>query len=120
MTRRWYHPLQYRAEALAARAALALLRRLGPVRASNLGGAVARAIGPLLPKSRVADINLRHAMPELDGPARRRVIRGVWENLGRTVAELPHVGSLVRPPRGRDGRSRAAKFCTPAVTPAER
>jgi len=94
MTRRWYHPIQYRAEALAARCGLALLRRLGPVRASNLGGAVARAIGPLLPVSRIADINLRHAMPELDAPARRRVIRGVWENLGRTVGELPHVGAL--------------------------
>jgi KDO2-lipid IV(A) lauroyltransferase len=94
MTQRWYHPIQYRAEALVARAALALLRRLGPVRGSNLAGAIGRAIGPLLPVSRVADINLRHAMPELDAPARRRVIRGVWENLGRTVAELPHVATL--------------------------
>jgi KDO2-lipid IV(A) lauroyltransferase len=94
MTQRWFHPIQYRAEALVARAALVLLRRLGPVRGSNLACAVARTIGPLLPVSRVADINLRHAMPELDAAARRRVIRGVWENLGRTVAELPHVATL--------------------------
>jgi KDO2-lipid IV(A) lauroyltransferase len=86
--------LRYRAEALLARGALALLRALGPVRASNLGGAVARAIGPLLPVSRVADINLRHALPELDAAGRRRVISGVWDNLGRTVAELPHVARL--------------------------
>jgi KDO2-lipid IV(A) lauroyltransferase len=33
-------------------------------------------------------------MPELDAAARWRVIRGVWENLGRTVAELPHVPGL--------------------------
>ena len=94
MKRRWLRPLQYRAEALLARAALALLGRLGPVRASNLGGAVARSIGPWLPVSRVADINLRYTMPELDAPARQRVIRGVWDNLGRTVAELPHAPSL--------------------------
>ena len=94
MTHRVLLRLQHRAEALLARAALAMLRLLGPARASNLGGAVARTIGPLLPVSRVADINLRHAMPELDAPARRRVIRGVWDNLGRTVAELPHVAGL--------------------------
>ena len=94
MTHRLLRRIEYRAEALAARAALALLRLLGPVRASNLGGAVARAIGPLLPVSRVADINLRYTMPELDEAARQRVIRGVWDNLGRTVAELPHAPSL--------------------------
>lgn len=94
MTRRLLRPMKLRAEALLARAALALLRALGPARASNLGGAVARSIGPMLPVSRVADINLRHAMPELDAAARRRVIRGVWDNLGRTAAELPHVAVL--------------------------
>jgi Kdo2-lipid IVA lauroyltransferase/acyltransferase len=90
--------LLMRAEALAARAALALLRRLGPVRASNLGGAICRAIGPRLPVSRVADANLRLAMPELDRAARRAVIRGVWDNLGRTVGEFPHLAHLKQDP----------------------
>jgi KDO2-lipid IV(A) lauroyltransferase len=35
-------------------------------------------------------------MPELDGTARRRIVRGVWDNLGRTVAELPHVGGIAK------------------------
>jgi KDO2-lipid IV(A) lauroyltransferase len=84
----------FRLEAGLVRMALALLRRLPVVAASNLGGAVARSIGPLLPVSGVADANLRLALPELDAPARLRVIRGVWDNLGRTVAELPHIGDL--------------------------
>ncbi len=71
-----------------------MLRRLGPVAASNLCGGVARWVGPLLPVSRVADQNLRAAMPELDAAARRRMVRGVWDNLGRTMGELPHVASL--------------------------
>jgi KDO2-lipid IV(A) lauroyltransferase len=75
-------------------AALALIDRLGPVRASNVMGALARAIGPLLPVSRVAHVNLRLALPELDSAARRRVVRGVWENLGRTAGEFPHLGKL--------------------------
>nr|WP_246374349.1 lauroyl acyltransferase [Gluconacetobacter tumulicola] len=92
-----------RIEAFAARAALALLRRLGPVRASNAGGALCRAIGPLLPVSRVADANLRLAMPELDAPARRAVIRAVWDNLGRTVGEFPHLAALPENPASGPG-----------------
>jgi KDO2-lipid IV(A) lauroyltransferase len=79
---------------------LGVSRALGPVAASNLGGAVARTIGPRLPVSRVADRNLRLAMPELDAAGRRAVISGVWDNLGRTVAELPHIGGLQRTDAG--------------------
>jgi len=86
--------LLHRAEALMARAALHLLRALGPAASSNLAGMLSRAIGPFLPVSRIADANLRAALPELDAAARRRVVRGVWDNLGRTVGELPHLASL--------------------------
>jgi KDO2-lipid IV(A) lauroyltransferase len=88
--------LAFRLEYLGARALLAVLRALPPAAASNAGGWVARAIGPLLPASAVAHANLRAAMPELDGAARRRIVRGVWENLGRTVGELPHLATLRR------------------------
>ncbi len=84
----------FRVEAAAVRLLLAVFSALGPVRASNLGGAAARLIGPLLPVSRVARVNLRLALPELDAAGRRRVIRGAWDNLGRTVGEFPHVGRL--------------------------
>jgi KDO2-lipid IV(A) lauroyltransferase len=87
-------PLIFRLETFAAHTLLGLFRILGPVRASDLGGAVARAIGPRLPVSRVADINLRLAMPELDEAGRRRVIQGAWENLGRTMGEFPHIATL--------------------------
>lgn len=86
--------LLHRIEGLAARSAVGLLRSLGPVRSSNLCGAVARGIGPLLPVSKVADRNLRLAMPELGPAARKRIVRGVWDNLGRTAGEFPHVGQL--------------------------
>jgi len=81
-------------EGAAARAALWLLRRLGPARASNVCAVVARTIGPLLPVSRVADLNLRMALPELAKPERGRIVRGVWESLGRTAGELPHLSRL--------------------------
>ena len=92
--------LAHRLEATIARAALALLRAMPPTAASDLGGAVARTLGPLLPVSRVAETNLRHALPALDAAARRRVIRLMWDNLGRTVAEFPHLAALRECPAG--------------------
>ncbi len=83
-----------RVEAACLRASLAVLRAVPPATASNIGGACARAIGPLLPVSRVALDNLRAALPQLSAAERQRIMHGVWENLGRTAAELPHLGRL--------------------------
>lgn len=84
----------HKLELAAVRGFLGLFRCLGPAAASNLAGALGQTIGPLIPTSRVADANLRRAMPELDADARRRIVREVWENLARTAAEFPHVGAL--------------------------
>jgi KDO2-lipid IV(A) lauroyltransferase len=86
--------LNFRIEAWLAASLLWLVGRLRAETASNLGGAVARMIGPRLRVSRVADANLRLALPELDAFARAGIIRGVWDNLGRTAAEFPHVHRL--------------------------
>lgn len=83
--------LLHRAEYLAARGLLALLRPLGVERASALGGAVLGAVGPLVrPVSRRGEDNLRMIHPDWSEREIRRVIRGVWSNLGRTVAEFAH------------------------------
>ncbi|APH58078.1 Lipid A biosynthesis lauroyl acyltransferase [Granulibacter bethesdensis] len=104
LPRYWHEPLLMKVchaiQGQALRLVLALLKALGAERASDLGGAVARRIGPYLPVSRVADRNLRLAMPELDAAARRRIIGGVWDNLGRTVAEYPHLPLLKRTQSG--------------------
>lgn len=73
-----------------------LLRLLGPRRASNLGGFVARRLGPLLPVSRVGRANLAAAFPEHDAPWIEARLVEVWDNLGRTVCEYPHLASLRR------------------------
>ncbi len=84
----------HRAEAWLVRGCLGLFRLLPITVASKLGGGVARAIGPLIPVSKIADKNLRMAMPELDAAQRRAVIKDVWENLGCTVGELARLGEL--------------------------
>lgn len=85
---------QQKLENFGARLALALFAALSPATASALGGAITRTIGPFLPVSRVADRNLQAAMPELDSSARSTIIRAVWDNLGRTIGELPHLARL--------------------------
>jgi KDO2-lipid IV(A) lauroyltransferase len=80
--------------------AFRLLRRLGPVRASNLVAAVTRIIGTRLPVCRVADANLRAAFPTMGAAERRRLIAQVWETIGRNVGELPHLADLRQTPSG--------------------
>src|SRR5216683_2309631 len=59
--------------------------------ASALGGALARQIGPRLGISKRARRNLRAALPELSAREIERVLRGMWDNLGRVAAEYPHL-----------------------------
>ncbi len=70
--------------------------------ASGLGGFLARQIGPRLGLNKRARQNLRRAMPALTPEAVERVIAGMWDNLGRLVAEYPHLGAYrVYDPEGR-------------------
>ncbi len=81
-------------ERVAVNTLLSLLVRLRPERASNLMGTLFRWVGPLLPVTRVAEANLRAALPYLDATARRSVLRDMWENLGRTAGEFPHLADV--------------------------
>ncbi len=90
----WLVRWQLAVETLLVRAVLAVVRRLGPVRASDLGAAVAGLLGPMLPVSRVGETNLRLSLPELDAAARGRILREVWRNLGRVAAELPYLPTM--------------------------
>ena len=83
-------------EALAAlvRGAFALVRALGPDRASNLGAAGARLLAPLAPQNRIAREYIAAAFPEKTEAERAAILRESWENLGRTAAEYVHLGGL--------------------------
>ncbi len=70
--------------------------------ASALGGALARCIGPFLGISKRARLNLRRALPELSEPEIAGIVAGMWDNLGRVAAELPHLQRIrVFEPGGR-------------------
>ncbi len=59
--------------------------------ASWLGGFLGRTFGPRLGLSRRALANISRALPGNDESQNRRILRGMWDNLGRAVAEYPHL-----------------------------
>lgn len=84
----FWRDLGWRGEALAFRGLFALLRALGVERASNLGGALLRRLGPHTGTHRTVRRNLRIAFPEMDAVERERLAVDQWEQTGRTFAEL--------------------------------
>ena len=88
-------PLAKRLLQLAEGAALLLLWlpvRLMPIDwASALGGRFTRTLGPWLPVSDIGRRNLRRAFPDKNEAEIERILRGVWENLGRYALEYPHL-----------------------------
>src|SRR6266851_9581206 len=91
---------RYRVEACGAALFFAAMGWLPVDAASALGGALARRIGPWLGISKRARHNLKTAMPELSAAEVERVVRGMWDNLGRVAAEYPHLREIEVFPRG--------------------
>src|SRR6266851_5902500 len=69
--------------------------------ASALGGRVGRLVGPHLRLSRRALRNLERAFPENDARENRRILRAMWDNLGRAFAEYPHLAWICAAESGR-------------------
>lgn len=64
--------------------------------ASALGGWIGRTIGPRLAASRKARRHLSKALPELSGSEQDKIIVEMWDNLGRVIAEYPHLEKIGR------------------------
>lgn len=73
---------------------MGLFRALGTERASDLGGWLARTLGPHIPVTRRARRNMAAAMPELTDAQRETYIREMWDGLGRTFAEYAHIDRI--------------------------
>ncbi len=82
-----FHPL----EAAGAFLVYFFFRLLPLDAASALGGWLGRTIGPRAGVSKRARANLQKALPELSEGEREAIVRGMWDNLGRTAAEFPHL-----------------------------
>ncbi|MEL6359435.1 MAG: lauroyl acyltransferase [Pseudomonadota bacterium] len=91
--------LMHRVEYIAMRGLFAFFRLIGIDASSSLAGTFTRQVGPLLkPITARADNNLRAAFPNWSEAEIRQCIKGVWENLGRTAAEMAHLEKLIPGP----------------------
>jgi len=89
--------IRYRLEAVAALLPIGVFKLLGLERASAFGGWLLKTIGPRVGVSRRARNNIRRAMPELTHAEVETIIRDMWENLGRTIAEYAHLDRFKEP-----------------------
>ncbi|WP_158044624.1 lauroyl acyltransferase [Skermanella pratensis] len=85
--------------------------------ASALGGWIGRTVGPRLGTSRKALRNIDHALPDATPERRKEILRGMWDNLGRVMAEYPHLDEVWRRTEmiGADSVLRMAKARTPTL-----
>ena len=105
------------AEAAALLVVMTLFRCLPLDWASGLGGFIGRIGGPHLGLSRRALRNLRRAMPENSEAENRRILRGMWDNLSRAIAEYPHLARIAASGSGRVEIVNGAALTGLATTP---
>jgi len=87
------HPL----ESLAAHIVFLLFKIMPAPVASAVGGFLGRTFGPLSPKYRkLASANLKIAFPKSDAAWRRKIIREMWDMMGRFIAEPEHFPRIWR------------------------
>lgn len=89
--------IRHLAEYAGLRLALCFFGAMNVDRASAVGGWLGRTVGPRVGVSNRARRNISLAMPELDAREVDRIVIGMWDNLGRTIAEYAHLPVFTRP-----------------------
>lgn len=88
--------IRYLFEAVFVYIFFTMFKMLGFRLSSKLGGFIARKIGTKLKVNNIAINNLNFVMPELTDEQKDKIINDMWDNLGRTVAELPNLQSITK------------------------
>ncbi len=78
------------------------MRRFDRKRTANFFAGVLRTIGRFLPEHRIGRANLAAAFPEKSTDEIEKILAGVWDNLGRMVAEFAQLDrlSIAHPDQG--------------------
>ncbi|WP_289033680.1 lysophospholipid acyltransferase family protein [uncultured Roseibium sp.] len=87
--------LWYRLETAALRVAIILFRLIPVDIASAVMGRLWRFFAPLNSRHQRALQHLEAALPQTTAEERERIVRGMWENLGRVAAETFHIAELL-------------------------
>ena len=69
--------------------------RILPLNISSfLMGKLSSLIGPKLGVTKKAYNNIKNVMPEKNEKETLKIIKNMWENLGRVIGEYPHLKKL--------------------------
>ncbi|MEM9469390.1 MAG: lipid A biosynthesis acyltransferase [Pseudomonadota bacterium] len=85
--------IRYLLEALLVYLLFGIFKLMPAAWASNIGGFLGKLIGPKLAASRKALRNIENALPKAD---HQKILIGMWDNLGRTFAEYPHLKTIAQ------------------------
>lgn len=91
-------PLKTRLESHALNLAITLFRLLPVDFASWLMGRCWRLVAPFNSRHKRALSHLEKAYPDLPLSARKAIVNGMWDNLGRVAAETFHIDRLLKQP----------------------
>ncbi len=87
--------LRYLLEASLLWLVFSFLSMFSIERASAMGGFLGRMLGRAMTrKNAIARANIKASLPDLDETETERIIRGMWDNLGRFVGETPHLHKI--------------------------
>lgn len=89
----WEKNLRYLIEAAFVKFGLWFFGTLNVKTGSSIASFLARVIGKRLSVSKLAYRNLSDALPELSTVKKKKIIDSMWDNLGRVIAEYPHIAS---------------------------
>jgi len=90
--------IRYFAESMLAKFAYCIFRLLPFNVASSMGGVIGRTLEPFSSRDKLARKNLQCAIPDLDEKQVAEIITGMWDNLGRMVAEFPRMNDMTSIP----------------------
>jgi len=77
------------------RAVIVFIRLLGRRRSAALAAWFTCLVAPLISENRLGAANLAAAFPEKSEAERRRILRGVWDNLARTAIEYVFLDEIL-------------------------
>jgi Kdo2-lipid IVA lauroyltransferase/acyltransferase len=77
------------------RVAIVVVRLLGRRWAAVLAAWLTCLLAPLIPENRLGAANLAAAFPEKSEAERRRILRGVWDNIARTTVEYAFLDEIL-------------------------
>ena len=87
--------IRYMLEAALLGLAFFIFKMMPAEMASACGGWVGRTVGPHLAASRKALKHVSQSFPDKSEEERHAIVHDMWDNLGRVMAEYPHLGELV-------------------------